>query len=296
MSDISTLHDVVLFVEVARTRNFSAAGRNLGVSNPTLSRRIAAMEERFGVRLFDRTTRRVELTDAGQRYFDRCAHLADEARLAGEALREDAGQPGGHLRLSMPVDLGVYSIGPALHAFAQRHPAITFDLDLSPGRRDLVGEHVDVAFRLGAVTAEQLVVRRIGWVTQPLFAAPSYLEARGHPRAPADLVQHECILLPRPKLEASWQLANGQESAQVAVHGRFATNNVGMMKMLAERGSGIAALQPALVLDALDRGRLQPVLPGWELPRLPLYAVTTSHLLPARVTLLIDFLAARLTL
>lgn len=296
MNDISALHDVVLFVEVARTRSFSAAGRNLGVSNPTLSRRIAAMEERFRVRLFDRTTRRVELTDAGQRYFDRCAHLADEARLADEALRDDAEQPGGHLRLSMPVDLGVHFIGPALHEFARRHPRITFELDLSPRRRDLVGEPVDVAFRLGAVAGDQLVVRRIGWVTQPLFAAPSYLEARGHPGAPADLVRHECILLPGPRLEATWQLANGPQSAQVTVQGRFATNNVGMMKMLAERGSGIAALQPALALEALDRGRLQPVLPGWELSRLPLYAVTTSHLQPVRARLLVDFLASRLAL
>lgn len=296
MSELSALHDVVLFVEVARTSSFSAAGRNLGVSGATLSRRIAAMEQRFGVRLFERTTRRVELTDAGRRYFERCGHLADEARLAEEVLRDAAGQPSGHLRLSMPVDLGVNFIGPALHEFARRHPDITLELDLSPHRRDLVGEHVDVAFRLGAVTAEQLVVRRIGWISQPLFAAPSYIDLHGQPRQPSELANHECIILPAAKLEATWQLANEHETVQVTVRGRIATNNVGMMKMLAERGAGIAALQPALVVEALDRGRLAPVLPGWELPRLPLYAVTTSHLQPARVKLLVDFLAARLAL
>src|ERR1700744_6151312 len=110
MSDLSALHDMTLFVEVARTRNFSAASRNLGVPVATLSRRIAAMEREFAVRLFDRTTRRVELTEAGARYFERCAHLADEARLAQESLRETATRPGGHLRGSMAGGLGGYEI------------------------------------------------------------------------------------------------------------------------------------------------------------------------------------------
>jgi len=164
MGDLSALHDMTLFVEVARTGNFSRASRNLGVPGATLSRRIAAMEREFGVRLFDRTTRRVELTDAGRRYFERCAHLVDEARLAQEALRESAALPSGHVRVSMPVDLGVFVIGPLLPEFARQFPGISFDLDLSPRHTDLVGEHVDVAIRLGGVKDEQLVARRIGAV------------------------------------------------------------------------------------------------------------------------------------
>ncbi len=143
MSDLSALHDMTLFVEVARAKNFSAAGRHLGVPVATLSRRIAAMEREFGVRLFDRTTRRVELTEAGARYFERCAHLADEARLAQEALRETATRPSGHLRLSMPVDLGVYVIGPLLPEFARQFPGITLDLDLrgAPTHPDELAAH-----------------------------------------------------------------------------------------------------------------------------------------------------------
>ena len=164
MGDLSVLHDMTLFVAVARTGNFSRAGAYLGVPGATLSRRIAAMEREFGVRLFDRTTRRVELTDAGRRYFERCAHLVDEARLAQEALRESAALPSGHVRVSMPVDLGVFVIGPLLPEFARQFPGISFDLDLSPRHTDLVGEHVDVAIRLGGVKDEQLVARRIGAV------------------------------------------------------------------------------------------------------------------------------------
>ena len=120
---------MTLFVGVARTGNFSRASLALGVPGATLSRRIAAMERQFGVRLFDRTTRRVELTAAGRRYFERCGHLVDEARLAQEALRDDARRPSGHVRVSMPVDLGVYVIGPLLPDFVRQYPGITFDLD-----------------------------------------------------------------------------------------------------------------------------------------------------------------------
>jgi len=302
MNDLSSLHDMVLFVEVARTRSFSGAGRNLGVPTPTLSRRIAAMETRLSVRLFERSTRRVTLTDAGQRYFDRCANLADEARLAEEALIDSTEQPTGHLRLSMPVDLGINFLGPLLYEFGLRYPLITFEFDLSSLHRDLAEGTVDVAFRLGEVKEDHLVARRVGFVRRKLFASPSYLKIRGHPLQPADLAVHQCIGVPGSASGMVWRLLSGEDggntvnSVDVPVQGRFLSNNVGMMKMMAERGGGVAALTPALVVDALDRGALEPVLPGWEFPRFPLFAVTTSRMQPARVKLMIDFITPRLKL
>lgn len=174
MKHLAALHDVALFVEVARTRSFSRASVSLGVPGATLSRRIAAMEARLGLRLFDRTTRRVGLTEAGQRYFLRCEHVVDEAKLAQEASQQDANRPSGHVRLSMPVDLGVSYVGPLLPDFARLHPGVSFDSDLSPHHSDRVGEHIDVAIRLGAVKGDQLVVRRIGDIAQGLFASPGY--------------------------------------------------------------------------------------------------------------------------
>ena len=296
MGDLSALHDMTLFVEVARTGSFSRASANLCVPGATLSRRIAAMEREFGVRLFDRTTRRVELTDAGRRYFERCAHLVDEARLAQEALRESAASPSGHVRVSMPVDLGVFVIGPLLPEFARQFPGISFDLDLSPRHTDLVGEHVDVAIRLGGVKDEQLVARRIGAIEQALFASPAYLDLRGRPIQPADLVEHECIFVRNPQRQALWQLQRDGESTQVAVRGRFMVNNLGLMRLLAERGMGIAALAPPLVREAVAQERLVQVLPEWGVPRLPIQAVMSSRLQPASVKALVDFLAARLAL
>jgi DNA-binding transcriptional LysR family regulator len=294
MGDLSALHDMTLFVEVARTTSFSRASRNLSVPGATLSRRIAAMEREFGVRLFDRTTRRVELTEAGRRYFERCGHLVDEARLAQEALRETAAQPSGHIRISLPVDLGVPSIGPLLTDFARQFPGVTFDLDLSPRNADLVGEHVDVAIRLGTVKNQTLVARRIGHVGQRLFASPAYLALRGRPTQPADLVEHECILLRGAQRQALWRLQGDADMAEVVVRGRFMVNNVGLMRVLAERGMGIAVLDPSLAREALASGRLLQVLPEWAAPRLPIHAVMSSRIQPASVRALLDFLVARL--
>ena len=296
MNDLSVLHDMTLFVEVARTGSFSRASANLGVPGATLSRRIAAMERRFGVRLFDRTTRRVALTDAGRRYFERCDDLVDQARLAQEALRDSAEGLTGHLRVSMPVDMGVNHVGPLLTEFARRYPGISFDLDLSPGHRDLVGEHVDVAIRIGTVKGDQLIVRRIGSVEMLLFAAPAYLERHGEPQQPADLVEHECITLPAPQRVARWCLKRDTAAMEVTVRGRFALNNLGLMRVLAERGIGIAVLSHALARDAVNAGRLVQVLPGWTLPSLPVHAVMSSRLQSASVRAFVDFLAARMSL
>lgn len=295
MHDLSALYDMTLFVEVARTANFSRASTNLGVPAATLSRRIGAMERRLGVRLFDRTTRKVGLTEVGRRYFERCGELVDQARLAQEALRDAADGPTGHVRVSMPVDMGINHVGPLLPEFARRHPGITFEFDLSPKNRDLVGEHVDVAIRIGAVKGDQLIVRRIGTVEMLMFAAPSYLERHGEPQQPADLVEHECLIMLSPHRTALWRLQRDDTAMDVTVRGRFAANNLGLMRLMAERGLGIAALSHAMAREAVDAGRLMPVLQGWSLPALPVHAVMASRLQPAGVRAFVEFLAARLS-
>lgn len=296
MKYLVALQDMALFVEVARTSSFSRASARLGVPGATLSRRIAAMEGRLGLRLFDRTTRRVELTEPGQRYFLRCEHLVDEAKLAQEALRQDANRPSGHVRISMPVDLGVGYVGPLLPDFARLHPGVSFDIDLSPRHSDLVGEHIDVAIRLGAVKGDQLVVRRIGDIAQGLFASPGYLDRRGRPTQPADLVEHECIYVSNPKRAARWKLERARESIEVTVRGRFGLNNPGLMRVLAERGMGVAMMPPRLARDSVVAGRLERVLPEWAPRAIPVQAVMSSRLQPAGVRALIDFLAMRLAL
>lgn len=291
MSDDANLQHMALFVEVARARNFTRASAKLGVPTPTTSRAIAAMERRFGVRLFDRTTRKVELTDAGQRYFDRCAPLVDAARLADEVLREAATLPTGLVRVSMPVDFGVQIAGPLLAEFALMNPGISLDLDLSPQHSDLISEHVDVAIRFGAVEDDSLVARRLGWIERSLFASGAYLQRCGTPQQPDDLAEHQCILVLGSKRHVKWRLTRGENMVEVAVGGRVAANNHALMQELAERGLGIAALTPSLVRAALRAGRLVPILQAWSLSRMPVNALTTSRLQPACVRALIDFLS-----
>ena len=296
MQNLSALHDMALFVEVARTGNFSRASTKLGVPGATLSRRIAAMERQFGVRLLDRTTRKVALSDAGQRYFERCAHLVDEARLAQEALSETVNRPVGHVRVSMPVDLGLTFIGPLLPDFARQYPGISLDLDLSPRFSDLVAEHVDVAIRLGEVAGDQLVVRRLGSIEQFLFASPDYLALHGHPEQPADLVEHACITTASTQQASHWRLQCDGRAMAVQVRGHFAINNPGLIRLLAERGMGIAGLSNKLAREAVSAERLVRVLPGWSFKPIAVNAVMATRMQAASVRALVEFLAGRLSL
>ncbi len=291
--DHNALQDLVLFVEVARTRSFSQSALNLGLSAPTLSRRIQALERQAGVQLFNRTTRRVEATALGARFLERCGHLVDEAKLARSALASAARLPTGHLRVSMPVDLGKSIVGPMLPAFAKRYPGITFSLDLSSQLRDLLGGETDVALRLSESKDKSLVTRRIGWLGQGLYASPIYLEMNGRPEAPEDLALHDCIFIGGAKRAAQWTLRREAATRKIHVNGRFSVNHHGLISALAESGMGIAMLEPSLCRDAISVGRLIPVLPEWEAAKLPVFVVTASRVQNAAARAFIEFVADR---
>ncbi len=295
MNTLSLLHDMALFVEVARTGSFSRASESLSVPGSTLSRRIAAMERDFGVRLIDRTTRKVALTEQGKRYLERCAHLVDEARMAQDALHNEVNLPSGNLRVSMPVDLGVYVIGPLLPDFTKRFPAITLDIDLSARNTDLIDDGVDVAVRIGPIKEEMLVARPLGQVKMALFASPAYLELKGHPKQPSELERYDCLVIRGQADVSTWRLQNAQgQSTQVQLQGKLKSNNLGLLRQLAEGGLGIAHLAQILAKDAVSQGRLAQVLPGWELPSLPIHALSTSRLQSAGSRAFVDFLSQRL--
>ena len=293
MNDHNALQDLVLFVEVARTRSFRQSAENLGLSAATLSRRIQTLEGHAGVRLFNRTTRRVELTALGTRFLERCGHFVDEAKLARSSLASEAQLPTGHLRVSMPVDLGKSIVGPMLPAFAKRYPGITFSLDLSSGLRDLLGGEADVALRLSDSEDQSLVTRRIGWLAQAIYASPTYLEVNGAPNAPGDLAAHDCIFIGGIKRVAEWTLWRDGSSCKVPINGRFSVNNHGLICALAESGMGIAMLEPGLCREPISAGRLVPVLADWEPAKLPVFVVTTSRQQNATVRVFIEFIANR---
>lgn len=285
------LNDMALFVEVARVRSFRRAAEALGIPNSTLSRRISELEKAIGLRLLHRTTRKIELTEAGQLYYARSKHIVDEARLVHEQLGEMLEQPSGILRVSMPVDFATLYLAPILVDFAGHYPGITFEFDLTPRRVDLVSEPFDVAIRMGKLEESGLIARLIGRHSRQLYASPDYIEASGEPAAPADLAAHECICMTKV---STWNLQQRMNKVEVGVRGRFTLNSVGMIRTLALKHQGIALLPEKIVADDLASGRLRRVLPEWTGSTVSIYAVTETRLTPAKTQRFIEFLSSRL--
>jgi DNA-binding transcriptional LysR family regulator len=291
----SDLEDMIFFVEVARALSFTRASRVSGIPIATLSRRIASMEKRVGVRLFQRTTRLLALTEPGRRYLERCERIVQDAGAAHEVLKEAAERLTGHLRISTPVEFGLTLIAPIIDEFARQNPGITVDVDLSSRPANFVDENVDVGIRLGNIRDTSLIVRRLGNASRLLYASPSYLARNGVLEHPKDLGNHECVLQSYMARPGIWGLVSGEKSVDVNVHGRFSTNNVSMMLKFAEQGHGIAALSPPNVRESYDSGAIRQVLVDWSFPPAPVHAVMTTRLVPARVRAFVDFLANRLS-
>lgn len=286
------LKDMALFVEVVRARSFRGAAEAIGIPNSTLSRRISGLEKSIGLRLLHRTTRRIELTEAGQIYFERCRRIVEEARLAHEQLGEMVAQPSGLLRVSLPVDFATIFVAPQMGEFCRRYPGISFEFDLTPRRVDLVTEPFDVAIRMGEQQDSSLIARKLAQLPRHLYASPRYLKSFGEPKRPDDLAQHECLLF--RGLVSTWTLHKAAKSVEAQVGGRFRINSVGMMQRLAGLGMGIAILAEDIVGEDLAKGRLRRVLTDWQAEPISVYAVTETRLLPAKTQRFIEFLRERL--
>lgn len=288
------LNDMALFVEVVKARGFRHAAEAVGMPNSTVSRRISSLEKAIGLRLLHRTTRKIELTEAGQIYFERCKRIVDEARLAHEQLGELLAQPSGVLRASLPVDFANIYLAPLIAEFARRYPGISFDFDLTPRLVDLVAEPFDVAIRMGNPPNSNLIARQLANLACYLYASPRYLEQFGEPGHPADLVQHECIGFRTAKANV-WVLHKADESMEIAVGGRYQLNSVGLIRRLTTLDQGIAVLPAEIVAEDVAQGRLRRILPAWEGPSIPVYAMTETRLLPAKTQRFIEFLRERLS-
>ena len=276
-----------LFVEVAKASSFRRAAEVLGLPNSTVSRRIAELERDVGLRLFNRSTRRVELTEGGRLYFDNCKRIIQEAELARQELTDLQTRPSGVIRASMPVDFSVIYLSPLLAEFSRRYPGIRFDLDLTPNQADLMGDPVDVAIRMGPPKDQSLIARPIASIEAVLVASPDYLRKHELPTQPQDLLAHDCLRMK----EAPWSLIHRDGRRQtVPVSGPFIANNRGLLQQLALAGQGIVQSSKSWVQADLEAGRLVHVLPDWAPPVVEAFALTTTRLLPAKVRVFLDFL------
>lgn len=286
------LDGIAAFARVVDSGSFSAAARRHNISKSAISAHVQRLEERLGIRLLNRTTRRLSLTEAGAAYYRRCARILAEAEAAEQAASALQREPRGTLRISAPDSFGWMHVAPAVPAFLKRYPEIAIDIKLSPSYANLVDEGLDLAIRIGILEDSALVARKLASSRLVLCAAPAYLEEYGAPREPDELADHNCLCTDLLAWGDQWRLAGKGGEVRVTVNGSLRSNNAEMLRAAALGGIGIAALPTWAVAGELRSGMLRPVLTEWEAPVSTIYAVYPGNrLISMKVRAFVDHLA-----
>lgn len=295
---LQDLNDLRFFAAVVEQGGFSAAGRALGLPKSRLSKRVAQLEERLGVRLLQRTTRRFVVTEAGQRFYAHCRAMLEEAQAAQDAVDALASDPRGVVRMSCPVSLAQTVLAPLLPEFLARFPRVEVRLLVSDHRVDLIGEGFDIAIRVRSrLDADAtLVARPFGRSTVLPVASPALLDAHGRPRRPDELARLPALSMYEHDASQVWSLVDGEGvDAEVAMTARLVCGDFTVLLDAARQGLGVALLPEYVSAPAIARGELEVVLSGWSAPHGIMHFVYPSRrgLLPG-VRALVDFLAERL--
>lgn len=287
---MDTLDQLRAFVAVAQAGSFTAGADQIGVSNRLSSKYVAELEARLGVRLFQRTTRKVGLTPAGEDLLARAPALLEELETLLASIAEGSRGLTGTIRIAAPVTFGEVYVGPMLGRFAALHPGLTFDLRLDDGYTDLAATGVDLAFRIGATGMQSLRVRKLGVVRSVLVASPGHIATNGAPDSPEALARHACILDSNRQSPRRWVFLQGGAEHVVHVEGRFQVNSGRAAGALAAAGLGLAYVPRFAIAEALHNGALIPVMTVYEGTATTLSAVyLEGRALPRKVRALIDF-------
>lgn len=289
---VADLNDLDVFCRVVERQGFSRAAEELGVPASSVSRRIARLEEGLGVRLLQRTTRKIHLTDAGRLYFEDVSRALREIQSAELSLQAAQGAPRGRVRVTTVSEPFVEDV---LYDFLEKFPDVTLEIDKSHRVVDLVADGFDVAIRVGTLTDSSLVAHRLLTSGPILVAAPSYLKARGTPSSIAELRHHDCVIFGPSATSASWTLHTGRGEAKVNVSGRVAVNGFQAAVGACARGFGIGLFPRYFIEVELAAGRLVEVLPEAAPSPTGLWIVYPSRKLMAPgVRALIDYVKAEL--
>lgn len=289
------LNDVAIFTHVVRAGSFAAAARKLGIAPNTLSRRVQLLEESLGTRLLVRSTRKLNMTPAGSLFFDQCAKGITEVEEAGASLLESSSEPGGLVRVTVPVDFFEHAPVTWVGEFLAKHPKVQVEFILDDRKIDLVEESIDVAFRGGKLEGATLVARRLLDSRRALFASPAWVARHGAPTHVAELEALECVTATSVSGYTVWRLHGPEGQAEVSVSGRFRANTAQAQAHAVRAGLGIGLMPLLLVLRDIAAGTLVPILPDYSQDSGGLYVVSPSRRLrsPA-VTALIEFFAERM--
>ncbi len=282
-----------VFAQVVESGTFARASERLGLSTTATSRLISDLENHLGTRLLQRTTRSLNLTDAGRSYLARCISILSDVEVAEEMATSATKQISGVLRISAPVVFGGRYLGPLIARFCEAHPELVVDATLIDRQVDLVEERFDLAIRVSSQMRTTLIARPLASARMALVASPAYLDRHGRPRTPADLQHHRCLSYVHNRGGVEWELFGPDGPHFVPVHGPLRANNGNLMASASIAGMGIA-MNPLFVTgDAVERGELEVVLPDYPPAPVSVHAVYQSRLhLSAKVRTFIDFLAA----
>ena len=287
-----SLYEMSVFAKVVAAGSLSAAARDLGVSTAVVSRRLAALESRLGVRLVNRTTRRLALTDEGASYHEACARILAEVEDADAAASAQRVEPQGLLKVALPASFGHKHIAPLVPPFAARYPKIELAFSLSDRTVNVIAEGYDLAIRIGELEDSSLAARRLAPNRRVVCASPQYLERHPAPRVPADLQNHNCLTTTDLQMNWEYKGPDGKRGV-VRVAGHYACDNWEVLREWAMAGLGVALKSTWDVRRPLADGALVPLLPGYDFGTdVSIYAVYPHRRhLPAKTRVFIDYLA-----
>ncbi len=290
------LNDIIVFTKVVETKSFTGAADALGLPKSTVSRKLAQLEERLGVRLVQRTTRKLALTEIGEAYYERCARIVADIHAAEQLVTDMQSTPRGRLRITASVDFSTRFLGEIVADFLAQHPDINVELEGTDRVVDMIEEGFDLAVRFGPMPESTLIARRLCGVELFLCASPGYLAARGTPASVEELDEHDHVLFTPASRNQTWTLIGpGDATYEFGRPARLASNNYGAVVDVARAGSGIALISEFMVTDEIKSGALVRVLPEWATRPSEVHAVYPARQnLPPRLTLFLDHLAKAL--
>lgn len=288
---------MAIFARVVELRSFAAAAEDLKLSKATVSKAVTRLETRLGARLFNRTSRRLALTDAGRGLVERATRMLAEGEAAETEALEQSAAPRGQVRIAVPMSFGLTEVAPILPDFMAEYPEVSIDLSLSDAMVDLIGDGFDMALRIAALPDSSLMARRLRAVKRYLVGAPGYFAAHGTPTHPSQLADHCCLgyaYLPTPE---TWRFVHRSgEQASVRQQGPMRANNATALLPALIAGRGIAIQPDFICAGALASGALVSVMEDWSPPPIALHLVMPpGGPRPARVEALAEFLARRLS-
>ena len=283
-----------MFARVVKAKSFSGAATRLGISKSRVSKSVARLEAVLGVRLLQRTTRRLSLTEVGEAYFEHCDRILDEMLLADGTVSSLHSEPRGRLRISAPVAFSTLHVASALPEFMAQYPELVVELSISDRLVDLVEEGFDLVLRIAPEPGQNLVARRLAPIRRKICASPAYLARCGIPASPHDLARHNCLDYTYMKTQGFWHLKGPAGDISIPVSGSLRINDDEALSQAVLGGLGLALLPTFIIGRELQAGRLVEVLPGYVPVERFIYALhLPNRHLPQKVRACIDFLAAR---